>query len=99
MEFHYRSSFVDKPLPGAYERLLLDVLQGDAALFTRNDEIELAWSLVDPVLQGWYTAGAPPLVTYEPGSEGPAEAVQLLAQAGRNWQLGCGGHTHGKISI
>ncbi len=73
-----------RALPEAYERLLLDALQGDAALFARSDEIEVAWRLVDPL-----TAEAPPEF-YTPGSWGPAAASALLAQARREWSTGCG---------
>lgn len=90
MEFHYRDSFKDRVLPDAYERLLLDAIKGDASLFARNDEIQLAWKLIDPVLQGWLAGDGPPLVRYRPGSWGPAEADDLLARADHRWQLGCG---------
>jgi glucose-6-phosphate 1-dehydrogenase len=89
MEFHYRSSFRGEGLPDAYERLLLDAIQGDASLFTRTDEIEKAWGLIDPVVRGWESSEAPALVTYEPGSWGPVEADGLLARDGRIWRLGC----------
>ena len=89
MEFHYRSSFDGTVLPDAYERLLLDALQGDAALFARSDEIELAWGLIDPLVQGWGSSGAPPLAAYAPGSWGPSEADELLSRNGRVWRLGC----------
>jgi glucose-6-phosphate 1-dehydrogenase len=94
MEFHYRSSFGGGALPDAYERLLLDALHGDASLFTRSDEIERAWQLIDPVVQGWEEEdpAAPPLAIYERGSQGPVEADQLLARDGRVWRHGCGGH-------
>lgn len=93
MEFHYRDSFEDAVLPDAYERLLIDAIKGDASLFARSDEIELAWQLIDPILQGWASAGdAPPLATYEPDTWGPAEADALLARAGHRWWIGCGGH-------
>lgn len=93
MEFHYRDSFNDKVLPDAYERLLLDALKGDASLFARSDEIELAWQLIDPIIEGWQAnPEVSPLKTYEPGSWGPPEAGVLLARNGHNWQLGCGGH-------
>jgi glucose-6-phosphate 1-dehydrogenase len=88
MEFHYRSSFRGEKLPEAYERLLLDALKGDASLFTRSDEIELAWALIDPVLEGWRTSEAPPLSTYRPGTWGPTEADELLARDDRLWRLG-----------
>jgi len=90
MEFHYRSAFHGQPLPDAYERLLLDALNGDASLFARSDEIELAWKLIDPILQGWQAPEAPPLAFYEPGSWGPDEADAFLAQDGRHWWQGCG---------
>jgi glucose-6-phosphate 1-dehydrogenase len=77
-------------LPEAYERLLLDAMQGDASLFARADEIELAWGLIDPLLDGWAGPDAPPLARYEPQSWGPAEADALLALEGRAWLQGCG---------
>ena len=92
MEFHYAEDFGAGTLPDAYERLLLDALQGDASLFARADEIELAWGLSDPILAGWERPDTPPLAVYEPGSWGPAEADALLAQDGRAWLLGCGEH-------
>jgi glucose-6-phosphate 1-dehydrogenase len=92
MEFHYVEDFGEMALPEAYERLLLDAMHGDAALFARADEIELAWGLIDPILASWQEPDAPPLAEYEPGSWGPAEADQLLAREGRAWLLGCGGY-------
>jgi glucose-6-phosphate 1-dehydrogenase len=71
--------------------LLLDALHGDASLFTRSDEIEMAWQLIGPVVQGWEENPATlPLVTYEPGSWGPVEADELMARDGRVWRQGCG---------
>ena len=90
MEFHYAEDFGAGTLPDAYERLLLDAMQGDASLFARADEIELAWSLIDPILGSWAGPDAPPLAAYEPGSWGPAEADKLLVRDGRDWSLGCG---------
>jgi len=93
MDFHYRTSFHGEPLPDAYERLLMDALNGDASLFTRSDEIELAWGIIDPVLRGWSAnQEAPPLASYPPGSWGPKEAQAFLARDGRVWRLGCGDH-------
>jgi glucose-6-phosphate 1-dehydrogenase len=88
MDFHYRSSFTGS-LPEAYERLLLDALEGDASLFNRSDAIEAAWQLIDPILNGWETQNTPPLVIYPVGSWGPEEANQLLARDGCQWQQGC----------
>jgi glucose-6-phosphate 1-dehydrogenase len=89
MTFNYANSFGEVTIPDAYERLLLDVLKGDAALFTRGDSIELAWRLVDQILEGWDSDGAPPLVIYEPGSWGPSEADDLVSHDGFSWQLSC----------
>ena len=92
MEFHYRRSFGDGPLPEAYERLLLDALNGDASLFTRSDEIEMAWRLMDPILHGWDSSHAPPLAMYQPGAWGPAEADTFIQQDGRQWIVTGGEH-------
>lgn len=83
MEFHYGDRFGERALPEAYERLLLDAVQGDASLFARSDEIELAWRLMDPL-----TMEVEP-VFYAPGSWDPAAADALLAQDGREWSAGC----------
>jgi glucose-6-phosphate 1-dehydrogenase len=92
MDFHYAEDFGAGTLPEAYERLLLDAMQGEASLFARADEIELAWGLIDPILAGCDQPDAPPLAVYEPGSWGPAEADELLARDGRGWHYHCKGH-------
>ncbi len=84
MEFHYADSFGKTAIPEAYERLLLDVLSGDASLFTRADEVETAWGIIDPIIHAWDTQ-KPPLAFYQPGTWGPAEADDLLAQDKRKW--------------
>jgi glucose-6-phosphate 1-dehydrogenase len=89
MEFHYAGEFGAGALPEAYERLLLDALKGDASLFARADEIELAWSLIDPVLEKWEGEDAPPLSFYESGTWGPSEADRLLARDNRVWHQQC----------
>ncbi len=89
MEFYYSRTYGGEPLPDAYERLLLDALNGDASLFTREDEIERAWQLIDSVLAGWQTPEAPALATYAPGSWGPTEADMLIANDGRKWRVTC----------
>ena len=86
MEFHYEESFGKTALPDAYERLLLDTMTGEASLFTRADEVETAWGIIDPILQAW-EAGKSPLAFYEPGSWGPREADELLARDGRSWSM------------
>ncbi|MCU0476885.1 MAG: glucose-6-phosphate dehydrogenase [Anaerolineae bacterium] len=87
MTFHYRSEF-NGGIPDSYERLLLDALNGDAALFIRSDEIEAAWGIIDPVLRQWDGVGAPPLEIYPRGSWGPDAADALLARSGRVWRIG-----------
>jgi glucose-6-phosphate 1-dehydrogenase len=96
MEFHYRSSFGDEPLPDAYERLLIDALLGDASLFIRSDEIEHAWRLIDPILDGWAAGEPEDLESYAPGSWGPDGSTGLTARDGRVWRLGCGDHAPGQ---
>lgn len=89
MDYHYRNEFGSRPLPEAYERLLLDVINGDASLFTRADQTELSWELIDPILKGWQSPNAPALSYYEPGKWGPVESDQLLASTGHRWmQIG-----------
>ncbi len=93
MEFHYQSSFKGKVLPDAYERLLMNAIRSDAALFTRSDGIEAAWKLVDPVIQGWESSpNAPSLALYRRQSWGPVEADRLLERNGRTWRHACGDH-------
>jgi glucose-6-phosphate 1-dehydrogenase len=92
MIFHYRDAFSEEALPEAYERLLLDTLNGDASLFTRADRAELAWELLDPVLEAWRTPNGPSLYSYDPLSWGPQAADHLLEKDGRSWQRICGIH-------
>ena len=89
MAFHYRPSFGIDKLPDAYEHLLLDVLAGDASLFIRGDEIELAWGLIDPINRAWEAGAGPPLSSYATGSHGPVQADHLLTGTGRMWCRGC----------
>jgi glucose-6-phosphate 1-dehydrogenase len=94
MEYHYSDTFGPNALPEAYERLLLDVLNGDASLFTRADQTELSWELFDPILAGWESPEAPPLEQYKPGSWGPIKSDQFLAASGHQWLQICGEHCH-----
>ena len=82
MNFDYAQTFGAEP-PEAYERLLHDALIGDSTLFTRRDESEAAWGIVDPILEAWKEAGAPDF--YDKGSWGPEEADDFLARDGRRW--------------
>jgi glucose-6-phosphate 1-dehydrogenase len=83
MEFLYGTSFMSQS-PEAYERLILDTMRGEATLFARNDEVEAAWSIVDPILEAWKHAPGP-LPQYEPGTSGPKEA-DALTEAGEHWR-------------
>jgi glucose-6-phosphate 1-dehydrogenase len=86
MDFHYGTSF-GKASPEAYERLLLDAMSGDATLFARRDEVEEAWSFIDPIENAWHAKkDAPGLFFYPAGSWGPEEADELLARDGRAWR-------------
>jgi glucose-6-phosphate 1-dehydrogenase len=84
MEFHYGTSFVSES-PEAYERLILDAMRGDATLFTRNDEIEALWGIVDPILTAWRDDTSSAIPQYAAGSAGPEEANTLL-EDGRRWR-------------
>ena len=83
MEFDYASDF-GSGSPEAYERLLLDCMVGDMTLFTRADEIEEAWSIVDPILSYWRRGGRPG--AYESGSWGPTAGDELLTRSGHRWR-------------
>jgi glucose-6-phosphate 1-dehydrogenase len=82
MDFLYGEAFTESS-PEAYERLLLDVLLGDATLFPRNDEVEASWVVIDPLEEFW--AGRPPAF-YRAGEWGPKEADDMLARDGRAWR-------------
>jgi len=83
MEFLYGTSFMSQS-PEAYERLILDTMRGDATLFARDDEVEAAWGIVDPILKAWEQNPEIPLAQYPAGSPGPAEADALLE--GQEWR-------------
>jgi glucose-6-phosphate 1-dehydrogenase len=85
MDFTYGSAFaVDSP--DAYETLILDALLGDASLFTRADEVETAWAIVDPIISAWADDEPPDFPNYEAGTWGPAAADDLLGRDGRRWR-------------
>ncbi|QDU19283.1 glucose-6-phosphate dehydrogenase [Urbifossiella limnaea] len=86
LSFDYRDGYGDKPLPEAYERMLLDAIQGDASLFLRSDEIERAWEIMDPIIAACERAAAADPEEYAIGSHGPAGADQFLLSEGRKWQ-------------
>jgi len=83
MNFSYADAFPGATA-GGYERLLHDVMVGDATLFIRTDEVERAWQIVDPLLEAWSQDGVP-LSQYAAGTWGPKEADALLARELRVW--------------
>lgn len=85
MDFDY-CRFFGTSSPEAYERLLLDVMAGDATLFMRRDSVEASWRWISPILARWAEQTATPLPTYGPGAWGPAEAEALIAATGRRWR-------------
>jgi glucose-6-phosphate 1-dehydrogenase len=76
MEFLYGTAFMSQS-PEAYERLIMDAMRGDATLFTRNDEVEAQWKIIDPVIKRWSKDKTEP-AKYEAGSQGPDGASDLL---------------------
>jgi glucose-6-phosphate 1-dehydrogenase len=83
MDFTYMSSFLVET-PEAYERLLLDCMIGDPTLFTRADEVEAAWTFIDPIEAAWRD-DRPALSFYPSGTWGPREADKLVQADGREW--------------
>jgi glucose-6-phosphate 1-dehydrogenase len=85
MDFQYRQAF-GGTTRDAYATLINDCIRGDATLFDRADSVEAAWSLVDPILQAWQGASAPPFPNYPAGSDGPRAADDLTTSEGRRWR-------------
>lgn len=84
MDFGYGGSFTESS-PEAYERLILDVLLGEPPLFPQQQEVELSWTILDPVLEYWAMCPRPP-EQYEPGTWGPSSAHEMLAHDGLAWR-------------
>jgi glucose-6-phosphate 1-dehydrogenase len=85
LEFDYEEAF-GVELPDAYRTLLLDVMEGDATLFTRGDEAEAQWRLITPILEAWSREEPPDFPNYEAGSQGPEAAARLTARNGHAWR-------------
>jgi glucose-6-phosphate 1-dehydrogenase len=85
MDFSYADAFGEHAAP-AYETLLLDVMIGEATLFTRSDEVEAAWRVVDPLIQHWESHRPKRMPTYAAGSWGPREAEELIEENGVEWR-------------
>jgi glucose-6-phosphate 1-dehydrogenase len=84
LEFSFRHEF-NRELPDSYQRLLLDALQGDASLFARADEVEVAWGIIDPIIAAWKQTRLPELSVYEPGLWGPENSTDWMLKQGREW--------------
>jgi glucose-6-phosphate 1-dehydrogenase len=85
MHFSYNSEF-GAYTPEAYERLLLEAMAGDATLFIRRDEVEAAWTIVDPIKQAWAEKPLSDAEGYAAGTWGPEASDALLAATGHAWR-------------
>jgi glucose-6-phosphate 1-dehydrogenase len=85
MDFRYDTTYGDQT-PEAYERLLLDVMAGDATLFMRRDGVEASWAWIDHILDAWAQSGARWLPEYPAGTWGPLEADRLIESDHREWR-------------
>jgi glucose-6-phosphate 1-dehydrogenase len=84
LDFSYSRRFAGR-LPEAYEPLLLDVMEGDASLFARADEVEKSWEIIDPFAQAWAAPTLAPPAVYEHGDWGPMSSFEWMAAQGRTW--------------
>ncbi|MEZ7815058.1 MAG: glucose-6-phosphate dehydrogenase, partial [Burkholderiaceae bacterium] len=83
LDLDMRSAFTERRAE-AYERLLVDVVKGRLTHFMRRDELEAAWSWVEPILNGWAASGEPPKA-YNAGTWGPAASSALMARSEHTW--------------
>ena len=83
MDFSYSEVFTEQS-PEAYERLILDALLDEASLFPTNEEVELSWKILDPIIEYWAKRGRPE--GYPAGSWGPSSADHMLERDGRAWR-------------
>jgi glucose-6-phosphate 1-dehydrogenase len=88
MNFHY-ADIAQSNLPEAYQRLLLDCMQGDATLFSRGDAIEQSWKIVDPILTAWENNPDIPIYGYPAGTWGPQQADILIDEPDMTWRYPC----------
>ncbi|MBS1915028.1 MAG: glucose-6-phosphate dehydrogenase [Bacteroidetes bacterium] len=84
MIFSYKDAY-DGNEPEAYETLLLDVMEGNATLFMRSDQVEAAWKIIMPILEAWELRPPVDFPNYSPDSWGPEDAEALIARDGNNW--------------
>ena len=85
MDFHYKDYFQNAPSTG-YETLIYDCMIGDATLFQRSDSVMAGWDIVRPMQEFWANDPQAPLASYAAGSDGPAEADDLLGNSQRAWR-------------
>ena len=88
MDFHYKD-LMDSYIPEAYQRLLLDCMQGDSTLYARGDAVEAAWRFVDPILKAWEEENDIPLHGYPCGTWGPEIADQMIEGKNYTWRCPC----------
>ena len=83
MDFSYSEAFTEAS-PEAYERLILDALLDESSLFPTNEEVELSWAILDPIIEYWASRGRPD--GYAAGTWGPTAADRMLEGSGRSWR-------------
>ncbi len=88
LDFHY-ADLSNQYIPEAYQRLLLDCMQGDSTLFTRGDAVEEAWGIVDPILRAWENMPEIPIYGYPAGTWGPRESEALIGEPNMTWRFPC----------
>ena len=86
MDFRYGSTFGDQS-PEAYERLILDVMAGDATLFMRRDAVETSWFFIEDILKSWESSRTHWLPEYSAGTWGPLEAERLIESDRHKWRM------------
>jgi glucose-6-phosphate 1-dehydrogenase len=86
MEFNYAAAFGGEP-PEAYERLLVDAMEGDATLFTRSDEVLAAWRITTEILKAWASEKRKSLPGYAAGTWGPKGIDEFIQRDGRSWHV------------
>ena len=88
MDFKYGTAFGVRS-PSAYERLIHDCMLGDPSLFSRTDQVDVAWKFVDPIMASWAEQNKnnpPKFSNYSSGSWGPEASDQLISSAGFSWR-------------
>ena len=88
MDFHY-DDLTESYVPEAYERLILDCMQGDATLYARGDSVEAAWEFIDPILEMWKSDPDIPIYGYPAGTWGPEHADDLIEGQNMIWRYPC----------